>query len=194
MKFIDDGTRRRETIVRSIVRGKRFHCATFQLVGYGVAIRSEIVLEVCCFDNSHSIGEAELRLVLDRSCRVDLWARLAIGKEHQQARTRREHCLAILARDLDVGITKPACTISVHPAKDVPDDELLPRLELETLARPDTLGVLELLNEVDGTRGCLAIKIPTLIESHVEVVVVAFHCQAHELAHQEFARANLLCV
>ena len=112
----------------AIVRREWLHRATLQFVGNGVAVRSEIVLEVGSFDNGDRIREAELRLVFDRSSRIYLWARLAIGKEHQQSRTRGEHRLAVLARNLDVGIAKPACAVSVHPAKDVPDDKLLPGL------------------------------------------------------------------
>ena len=194
MKLIDDGTRGRETIVCTIVRGEWLHRAALQLVGNGVAIRSEIVLEVCCLDNSHRIREAELRLVFDRSGRIDLWARLAIGKEHQQSRTRGEHRLAVLTRDLDVGIAKPACAVSVHPAKDVPDDKLLPGLKFETLTRPHALGVLELLDEVDGTSSRLAVEVPPSIESNIEVIVVPLHRQAHILAHQHLARYYLLGV
>ena len=178
----------------AVVGGEGFHHTALELIDDGVAVRGEVVLQVSGLDDLHCIREADLRLILDGGSGVDLRAGLAIGEEHVQADAGGECCLAVLACDLDVGVTEAPSPVRVLPAKDVPDDELLPRLKTEALPGPLTLGVLEALDEGDDADRRLAIEVPALVEGVVQIAVVSLYGQLYQLAGEDLLVSYLLSV
>jgi len=71
---------------------------------------------------------------------------------------------------------------------------VLPRLQDELLPGPFSLGMLEALDEADGSHRGLPVKVPSLVQRLPEVIVVAFHRQLHQLAGQDPFAPDILCV
>lgn len=187
MELIDNGTTRIQAIVRAVIRRERFHRASFQVVDDRVAKRCEVVLQIGSLDNSHGIREADLRLVFDRCSGIDLRTRLPIGKEHIEGDAGRKSGLAVLAGNLNVGVTETACPIGMFPAKNIPHHKLLPRLKTKTATGPLAFGMLQAFDEVDGTNRFSTIKKPTSVESHIQVAVISTDSQTNILTRQNLS-------
>ena len=71
---------------------------------------------------------------------------------------------------------------------------MLPRLQHESLPGPFTLGVLEALDESDGSGRCLPVEIPPFVQRIPEVIVVSLDGQLHQLAGQDPPSPDILCV
>ena len=194
MELIDDTAGGVQAIVGTIVRGEGFHHAALHLVDDGVPVGVQVVLQVGVLDDFNGIGEADLRLVLDGGGRIHLRPSLTVSKEHVQADASRESRLAILTGNLHIHIPESASAIGILPAEDVPEDEVLPRLQHKPLPGPFTLGVLKSLDKTDGPHRCLAVKVPSLVQRISEVIVVALNRQLYQLAGQDPFVPDVLCI
>ena len=133
-------------------------------------------------------------MILDGRSRIDLRSCLTIRKEHIKPYACRQCSLAILSGNLNIDITESASAVSLHPSKDVPEDELLPRFQLESLASPFAFSVLELFNEADGSLGSLAVEVPSLVQSVLQIVIVPLDGKGNIFADQHFSVEDLLGV
>ncbi len=194
MELVDDAAAGVQTVMRSVVGGQRFHHAAFHLIDDGVPVGVQIVLQIGVLDNLHRVREADLRLILDGRSGIHLWPGLSVSEEHVQSNPGRECGLTVLTRNLHIRIAEPPGAVGLHPSVDVPDDELLPRLQPETLPCPLSLGVFEFLDKADGLDCRLPIEIPTLVHSDRQIVVIPLDGKLHQLAADDAAIADILCV
>ena len=133
-------------------------------------------------------------MILDGGCRIDLRSCLTIRKEHIKPYACRQCSLAILSGNLNIDITESASAVSLHPSKDVPEDELLPRLQLESLSSPFALRMFEFLYESDCSHGSLAIKVPSLVQSILQIIIVPLDGKGYKFTDQHFSVEDLLGV
>ena len=192
VKLVDDAATRIQTVVRAVIRRERFHRTAFEFIDDRVSVWREVVFQIGRLDDLHSIRKAYLRLILDRRGRVNLRAALAVGEEHIQPDTGGQRSLAVLAGDLDISVSEAARAVGILPPEDIPQHELLPRLQSEPLSRPLAFGMFEFFDEVDRTQSGFLIEIPSLVERTVEVGVVASDSESDILADENLAGAHLL--
>ena len=121
--------------------------------------------------------EAYLGLFLVNGGGIHLGGRLPVEKKHIESDDRRECCLTILPRDIDVGIlvTASLCRLAI-PAEHICGDEQLPVLQPYSLSGKLALEMLQRLSETDETQELGGVKVqirPFL------VILVPFASEPH---------------
>ena len=145
------------------------------------------------------VVERDARLVLRGRGRVHLGTRLIVGREQVQQQAARHGRLPVLARHLDVGPAVPAQACPrVHPAEDRRQDEALPRLEPDQLARPRPLPlqVRQARDELARPRGGVGVELPREAVARLarEVLLLALARPDHPLARRDRARQHAAAV
>ena len=192
VELVDNAATRVQTVVRAVIGRERFHRTAFEFIDDRISVWRKVVFQVGRLDDLHRIRKAYLRLILDRRGRVDLRAALAVGEKHIQPDAGRQCGFAVLACDLDISVSKAARAVGILPPEDIPQYELLPRLQSEPLSCPLALGMFEFLDKVNSAHCGFLIEIPTFVERTVEVGIVTLDGKADILADENSAGAYLL--
>ena len=108
---------------------------------------------------------------------VDLGPLLPVTACQEKRDRRRKLALALLLRDLDVSGVELPVSVGLEYPEYVADDLLLPRYEVERLARPGTFRMGEALYEVYGiVRSPLVIMRVLRLEGRRDVFHSLSHC------------------
>src|SRR5690606_27055475 len=106
--------------------------------------------------------------------------RFTIGDQGIKRRSRKQDRLAVLARHLDIGRAEAAQSILALPAIERADDELLPALKHEGLARPFAGRVAQMAEEVDRMTSRASIPDKATLLAVLEVRQMPFAGKAHQ--------------
>ena len=142
-------------------------------------------------DHAFRLAEDDPRLIARGRGGIDMGAGLAIGHQRIERDPGQQGRLAVLAGDLDIGRAEPPQPVGPFPAEDGAHHELLPRLQIEGLARPFARRVPQMAEELDRMQRSRAVPDKTARLVGLQIVQMALAGQPGEMSGHDLPGNHL---